>query len=100
MVYSPRAYPRRDIDIPPPPPEQSKVTLLITPRLHGPYQGPLANNGSQKHLTFPISGILTRSQGGVTLHLGLNRGGGDITYDVSPTRDPNIMRLPNGGPGS
>jgi hypothetical protein len=39
---------------------------MITPRLHGPYQGSLANNVSPNHLTLPTSGILTRSQCGVT----------------------------------
>lgn len=61
-----------------PPTEQSKVTLLITLRLHGPYQGFLANNDSQKHLIFLISGMLTKSQGCVTRvsTLLLFRGGG------------------------
>jgi hypothetical protein len=42
------------------------VIIFITPRLHGPYQVALANKNSQKHLIFPISGILTTSEGGVT----------------------------------
>jgi len=48
------------------PPAQLSVTVFITPRLHRPYQGSLANNASLKHLTFPNSGILTKFQGGVT----------------------------------
>jgi len=44
----------------------TKFTLLITPYLHGPYQGSLTNNVSPNHLTFLTLGILTRSQGGVT----------------------------------
>jgi hypothetical protein len=45
---------------------KAKVTLLITLRLHEPYQGSLANNNSRKHLIFFIPGILTRFEGGVT----------------------------------
>ena len=40
-----------------PPLVQSYITVLITPRLHGPYQGSIANRDSPKHLTFPILGI-------------------------------------------
>jgi hypothetical protein len=43
-----------------PPPTQLSVTVFITPRLHGPYQGSLANKDSRKHLIFPNSGILTK----------------------------------------
>jgi hypothetical protein len=49
-----------------PPFESFRVTIFITPRLHGLYQGPLASNASPKYLTFPNSGILTRFEGGIT----------------------------------
>jgi len=49
-----------------PPPAQLSVTVFITPRLHGPYQGSLANEDSRKHLIFLNSGILTMFEGGVT----------------------------------
>jgi len=60
-----------------PPRRKAKVTLLITPRLHGPYQGSSANRCSRKHLRFPNSGILTSFGGGVTniVTLALRRGG-------------------------
>jgi hypothetical protein len=49
-----------------PPFESFRVTIFITPRLHGPYQGSLASNASPKYLTFPNLGILTRFEGGIT----------------------------------
>jgi hypothetical protein len=48
------------------PPVQSKVTVFITPRLHGLYQGSLTNERSQKHLIFLNLGILARILGGFT----------------------------------
>jgi hypothetical protein len=47
-------------------PEQTYITVFITPRLHEPYQGSSANVNSQKHLIFSNSGILTSFEGGVT----------------------------------
>jgi phosphatidylinositol phospholipase C delta len=49
-----------------PSPEQTYITVFITPRLHGPCQGSSANGNSPKHLMFPNSGILTSFEGGVT----------------------------------
>jgi len=43
-----------------------KVTIFITLHLHMPYQGPLPNKDSRKHLIFPILGILKMFEGGVT----------------------------------
>jgi hypothetical protein len=71
----------------------SKVTILITPRLHGPYQRSLANRDSQKHLIFPIPGILTM------LRVALPRsppwmwaGGGDSSVDATPPNNTSLYR--------
>jgi hypothetical protein len=63
-----------------PPPEQTGQRVLITPRLHWPYQESLTNERSQKHLMFLNSGILARILGGVikTRRFGLARGVGVV----------------------
>jgi len=63
----------------------------ITVRLHGPYQGSLANEDSRKHLIFPNSGILTRSQGGVT-HRQLCRGGVKFHYSCRGTSTVTLLK--------
>jgi hypothetical protein len=67
----------------PPLNKERKVTIFITLRPHGPYQGSLANKDSQNHLIFPISGILTRFEGGVTqVSTFLYSGEGIVTFQI------------------
>ncbi len=64
-------------------PEQSAVTVFITPRWHGLYQGSSANRDSQQYFIFPNSGVLTRSEGGVTqVSTALCSGGGGSLRDL------------------